>query len=250
MTLWISLDAESPRLDFEVEADWHETDQFLKVEFPLALRSEYATYEIQFGHVRRPTHFNTTWDFARFEVCGHRWADLSEPNYGVALLNDSKYGYACHANVLRLSLLRSPKSPDPQADMGRHHFRYALFPHEGGPQTGGVIPAAAGFNQPLRVQASSQPAQSRSFFSVDNPGVVLDTVKKAEDSGDLILRFYESHGAHQEATLTVDGRIAKASRVNLLEEEDAPIRAGVRTIKLKLRPFEILSLKLSVEMSS
>jgi alpha-mannosidase len=248
MTLWISLDAESPRLDFEADADWRETDQFLKVEFPLALRSDHATYEIQFGHVRRPTHFNTTWDFARFEVCAHRWADLSEPNYGVALLNDSKYGYACHGNVLRLSLLRSPKSPDPLADMGRHHFRYALYPHEGGPQTGGVIPAAAAFNQPLRAQATSLPAQSRSYFSVDNPGVVLDTVKKAEDSDDLILRFYESHGAHQEATLTIDGSIVRAARVNLLEEGDTPIRSAANHIKLKLRPFEIVSLKVNVEI--
>jgi alpha-mannosidase len=134
--------------------------------------------------------------------------------------------------------------------MGRHHFRYALYPHEGGPQAGGVIPAAAAFNQPLRVQASSKPVANRSFFSVDNPGVVLDTVKKAEDSGDLILRFYESHGAHQEATLTIDGKIAKAARVNLLEEEDAPIRAGARQIKLKLRPFELLSLKLDVQMNA
>jgi alpha-mannosidase len=250
LTLWISLDAESPRLDFEVDADWHETDQFLKVEFPLALRSDHATYEIQFGHVRRPTHFNTTWDFARFEVCGHRWADLSEPNYGVALLNDSKYGYACHGNVLRLSLLRAPKMPDPLADMGQHHFRYALYPHQGGPQSGGVIPAAAAFNQPLRTQTTSLPPQSRSYFSVDNPGVVLDTVKKAEDSDDLILRFYESHGAHQETTLTVDGTIAKATRVNLLEEGDTPIRASAHQVKLKLKPFEIVSLKLRVEMKA
>jgi alpha-mannosidase len=248
LTLLVSLDAESPRLDFAVEADWHEIDQFLKVEFPLALRSDHATYEIQFGHVRRPTHFNTTWDFARFEVCGHRWADLSEPNYGVALLNDSKYGYACHGNVLRLSLLRAPKSPDPSADMGRHHFRYALYPHTGGPQAGGVIPAAAAFNQPLRAQSSSQPAGRRSFFALDNPAVVLDTVKKAEDSDDLILRFYESHGAHQDATLTVDGRIERAARVNLLEEDDAPVRTSARQIKLKLRPFEILSLKLRVAL--
>jgi alpha-mannosidase len=247
LTLLVSLDAESPRLDFELEADWHETDQFLKVEFPLALRSEFATYEIQFGHVRRPTHFNTTWDFARFEVCAHRWADLSEPTYGVALLNDSKYGYACHGNVLRLSLLRAPKMPDATADMGRHRVRYALFPHAGGPQTGGVIPAAAAFNQPLRVHRSSAPAGSRSFFAVDHPGVVLDTVKKAEDSDDLILRIYEAYGAHQEATLTVDGRIEKAARVNLLEEDDTPVRAGARQIKLKLRPFEILSLKLRVK---
>ena len=246
MTHWISLDAESPRLNFESEVDWHETDQFLKVEFPLALRSDYATYEIQFGHVRRPTHFNTSWDVARFEVSAHRWADLSEPNYGVALLNDSKYGYACHGNVLRLSLLRSPKTPDATADMGRHRFRYALFPHEGGPQMGGVIPEAAAFNQPLQVQSSSQPAQNKSYFELDNPGVVLDTVKKAEDSNDLVLRIYESHGAHQDATLTTALRIEKATRVNLLEDEEKPIPSGTRSLKLKLRPFEIVSLKLRV----
>ncbi|MCE0522948.1 MAG: alpha-mannosidase [Methylacidiphilales bacterium] len=244
LTQRISLAAESPRLDFESRVNWHETDQFLKVEFPLALRSEFATYEIQFGHVRRPTHFNTTWDFARFEVSAHRWADLSEPNFGVALLNDSKYGYACHANVLRLSLLRAPKSPDAFADMGEHHVRYALFPHENGPQLGGVIPEAAAFNQPLRVSSTPAAPQSKSFFRLDNPAVVLDTVKKAEDSGDLILRLYESHGAHQRTTLTLSHSIEKAAQVDLLETEGKPLRAAKNKIRLSLRPFEVLTLKL------
>ena len=124
----VSLTALSPRLEFTTEVDWHEDHKFLKVEFPLNLHADYATYEIQFGHLRRPTHFNNSWDMARFEVCAHRWADFSEPDYGVALLNDSKYGYSVYDNLMRLSLLRSPKMPDPQADMGQHNFRYAFAP--------------------------------------------------------------------------------------------------------------------------
>ena len=246
LTQRISLDAESPRLDFECQVDWREKDQFLKVEFPLALRSDYATYEIQFGHVRRPTHFNTTWDFARFEVSAHRWADLSEPGYGVALLNDSKYGYACLGNVLTLSLLRAPKSPDATADMGRHRFRYALFPHAYGPQLGGVIPEAAAFNHPLQVFATSAEPRLESFFSVDNPAVVIDTVKKAEDSNDLILRLYESHGAHQSAHLKTALPLQKISRVDLLEDNAQPMRANASGVKLKLRPFEVLTLKITL----
>jgi alpha-mannosidase len=242
----LSLSAESPRLDFEIEVDWRERHQFLKVEFPLALRSDHATYEIQFGHVRRPTHFNTTWDLARFEVSAHRWADLSEPGYGVALLNDSKYGYACHGNILRLSLLRAPKWPDAEADMGRHHFRYALFPHEGGPQLGGVIPEAAAYNQPLLTFATKADPSSEAFFSLDNPAVVLDTIKKAEDSDELILRIYESHGAHQSATLKSRFAIQNVLQVDLLEQgkESIPVSSG--SIKLRLRPFEILTLKIKI----
>ncbi len=242
----ISLDADSPRLDFACEVEWQEKDQFLKVEFPLALRCDHATYEIQFGHVRRPTHFNTTWDVARFEVNAFRWADLSEPSFGVALLNDSKYGYACHGNVLRLSLLRSPKAPDPVADMGRHHFRYALLPHASGPQEGGVIPAAAAFNQPLEILPSGAAPQQQSFFSVDNPAVVIDTVKKAEDSDDIILRLYESHGGHQKVTLTTSLPLKKWRIVDLLEGNAAPeVSAKSGSLQLNLRPFDLVSLRLT-----
>jgi alpha-mannosidase len=244
LTQRISLDAESPRLDFACETDWQETEQFLKVEFPLALRSDQATYEIQFGHVRRPTHFNTTWDVARFEVSAHRWADLSEPNFGVALLNDSKYGYACHGNVLRLSLLRAPKSPDPIADMGKHRFRYALFPHAHGPQLGGVISAAAAFNQPLRVLATSNPDGQESFVSVDNEAVVIDTVKKAEDSDEIVMRLYESHGAHQTALLKLPFIPRHLSKVNLLEQDAILLKRTGNRVSLKLRPFEIVTLKI------
>jgi alpha-mannosidase len=242
----ISLCAESPRLDFESWVDWQEKEQFLKVEFPLALRSDYATYEIQFGHVRRPTHFNTSWDFARFEVSAHRWADLSEPDFGVALLNDSKYGYACHGNILRLSLLRAPKTPDAGADMGKHHFRYALYPHENGPQLGSVISEAAAFNQPLQALATTAPAKTESFFALDNPAIVLDTVKKAEDSRDLVVRFYESHGSHQTARLVLPKKVKKVTRVDLLESGKESIAITKDYVKLSLRPFEIVTLKLGI----
>ncbi|MFA6289762.1 MAG: alpha-mannosidase [Opitutaceae bacterium] len=240
----VSLSADSPRLDFDNEVEWRESNQFLKVEFPLSIRSDHATYEIQFGHVRRPTHFNTTWDFARFEVSAHRWADLSEPGFGVALLNDCKYGYACHGNVLRLSLLRAPKVPDPVADMGRHRFRYALFPHANGAQLGGVIPESAAFNQPLRIVATSLPLSMRAFFTVDNAAVVLDTIKKAEDDDAVIIRLYESHGAPQATVLTVPSTVKSAARVNLLETEESPVATDDKTINIVLKPFEIVTLKL------
>ncbi|XHR30577.1 MAG: alpha-mannosidase [Chthoniobacteraceae bacterium] len=243
----ISLNAESCRLNFTVEVDWHEKEKFLKVEFPLALRSDHATYEIQFGHVSRPTHFNTSWDIARFEVCAHKWADLSEAHYGVAVLNDSKYGYACHGNVLRLSLLRSPQFPDPEADMGHHHFCYALFPHVGGPQQGEVVAEAAAFNQPLRVFSTDAALVEKSIFSIDAPGVVLDTIKQAEDSEDIILRLYEADGAHQSATLTTSLEIQNVTRVNLLEEGNLPVPSSDGQISLKLKPFELVTLRLTTK---
>ena len=145
----VSLDALSGQLVFDCEVDWYERQKFLKVEFPLNLRASFATYEIQFGHLQRPTHFNTSYDLARFEVPAQKWADLSEPDFGVALLNDCKYGYAAHGNILRLSLLRGPTHPDPEADQGRHQFRFALYPHMGSPQSAGVTEAAYRFNVPL-----------------------------------------------------------------------------------------------------
>ncbi|HUJ64019.1 MAG TPA: glycoside hydrolase family 38 C-terminal domain-containing protein, partial [Acidimicrobiales bacterium] len=140
----------SRRLEFHTEVDWHERHRFLKVAFPVAIRAGRATYEIQHGHIERPTVANTSWDVARFEVCGHRWADLSEPGYGVALLNDGKYGYDIRGNVMRLSLLRGPGYPDPEADQGLHHFAYALLPHPGDLRADGrVVEEAEFFNLPI-----------------------------------------------------------------------------------------------------
>ncbi len=247
-TSWIrqvvSLDALSNRLEFACEVEWQERRRFLKVEFPLAVRAEQATYEVQFGHVQRPTHFNTSWDLARFEVCGHKWADLSEPGFGVALLSDSKYGYACQRDVLRLSLLRGPLSPDPLADLGRHHFRYALLPHAGDLRTAGVIDEGYRFNVPLLLQPAPAGLASQSFLQVNQPNLVIDTVKRAEDGDGWIVRLYESFGGRCKARLTSLLPVRAAALCNLLEEEEAPLAWQNGALELDVLPFKILTVKL------
>ncbi len=137
------------RIDFVTKVDWHEQQQLLKVAFPVQIRATEATYDIQFGNVKRPTHWNTSWDAARFETVGHQWADLSERGYGVSLLNDCKYGYDIHDNVLRLSLIKSAVQPDRAADQGHHTFTYALLPHEGDWLEGGTVQSAFSLNAPM-----------------------------------------------------------------------------------------------------
>lgn len=246
LTQRISLDAVSPRLDFACDADWHEAHKFLKVEFPTAIRADAATYEIQFGHVQRPTHFNTSHDLARFEVCAHRWADLSEPGVGLALLNDCKYGHAAHGNVLRLSLLRSPKAPDPHADMGRHQFRYALAPHGGDFRAAGIVAMARAFNAPLLARRTGAAPVTQSFFSVNNPAAVIDTVKRAENSPAIIVRLYESHGTHGRARLTSSLPVVKATRCDLLEHDESPVAWRNGGATFAVRPFQIVTLKLAL----
>lgn len=242
----VSLTAVSPRLDFATEVEWHESHRFLKVEFPLALRAASATYETQYGHVQRPTHFNTSWDLARFETPAQRWADLSEPDFGVALLNDSKYGYAVHGSVMRLSLLRSPKLPDPGADMGHHAFRYALLPHPGAPQQADVVAEAYRFNVPLLIGRTTAAPGEVSFFSTDTPAAVIDWVKQAEDSDALIIRLYEARGTHTRTRLASSLPVYAAAVCNLLEEEETPVLWQAGGASLELRPFEIVTLKLSI----
>ncbi|RXN15318.1 alpha-mannosidase 2C1 [Labeo rohita] len=206
----ILLDACCPYIKFNTQVDWEESHKFLKVEFPVQVRSPNATYEIQFGHLQRPTHRNTSWDWARFEVWGHKWADLSEHGFGVALLNDSKYGYSIHGNIMTLSLLRAPKAPDANADMGSQNFTYALMPHTGPFQDASVIQHAYNLNFPLHVfhRVISEPW---SAFSVNSPAVILETVKQAESSKKaLLIRLYESHGSCVTTTLSTSLSVKEA----------------------------------------
>jgi alpha-mannosidase len=242
----VSLTALSPRLDFSTEVDWHEDHKFLKVEFPFNLHAAYATYEIQFGYLQRPTHFNNSWDMARFEVCAHRWADFSEPDYGVALLNDSKYGYSAFDNLMRLSLLRSPKMPDPQADMGEHHFRYALLPHANSPIEAGVIEAGYTFNSPLLVYPTEAEPQTQSFFQVVGGSLILDTVKKAEDSDAIILRLYEAHGKRGTCRIESSLPVTSVSQTNLLENQDSPLEWDENGVDIHYSPFKLITLKLNM----
>ncbi|HEY1370544.1 MAG TPA: glycoside hydrolase family 38 C-terminal domain-containing protein [Gaiellaceae bacterium] len=233
----VRLDAESRRLEFRTTVDWHERHTLLKVCFPLAVLAPTATYEMPFGYAERPTHFSTSWDRARFEVPGHRWADLSEHGFGAAVLTDSKYGYSCYGDELRVSLLRSPTSPDPEADQGRHEFAYALLPHAGGWREAGVVAEALRFNVPLRRLASG-PA---SFASVDDPNLVLDTIKRAEDSDGLVLRLYEAHGGRGTAWLRVAAPFTQARRSNALEDDVEPLPIEDGAVVIRYRPHEIVT---------
>ncbi|GIL94480.1 hypothetical protein Vretimale_672, partial [Volvox reticuliferus] len=177
----ISLTAVSARLDFHCEIVWAENRTALKVEFPWLLDAPAASYEVQYGAVERPTHTNTSWDWARFEVCAHKWADLSEPGYGVALLNDCKYGHATYGNVMRLTLLRSPKAPDRLTDMGTHVLRYALLPHALGWAAAGVPAHGWAFNAPLRVirpppQRQQTPPAAAVAAAAAGPGITRTRV--------------------------------------------------------------------------
>jgi alpha-mannosidase len=240
----VRLDAGSPRLEFHATVDWHEEHVLLKACFPLAVRSPRATYETAFGYAERPTHFSTSFDRARYEVPGHRFADLSEHGFGAALLTDSKYGYSCHGGELRVSLLRAPKSPDPEADMGRHEFAYALLPHAGGWRDAGVVAEARRFNQPLRWGGASCCQQlSRPFAAVDDPNLVLDTIKRAEGSDDLVLRLYEAHGARGTARLRLGVPFASACLATGLEEDAEALEVHDGAIELAYRPHQLLTVK-------
>ncbi|MGC9468682.1 MAG: alpha-mannosidase, partial [Anaerolineae bacterium] len=210
----VVLTAGSARLDFETHAHWREPRAMLRTRFPVAVHAEEATYEIQFGHIRRPTHRNTTWDLARDEVAAHRWVDLAQQDYGVALLNDCKYGHKIKGNVIDLNLLRSVPYPGAKVfddtdllpgepnhlytDQCDHDFTYALYPHAGNAGCGGVIQEAYALNVPLRVietDAHTGPApREHALIEVGSPDIVIEAVKKAEDSDDIILRLYEAAG--------------------------------------------------------
>ena len=249
ITQRLALYANHPRIDFETEIDWHEHHQLLKVAFPVAIRATEATYQIQFGHLRRATHRNTSWEIARFEGCGHRFVDLSEHGYGVALLNDCKYGHDILDGVIRLTCLKSPLAPDELADRGKHVFTYSLLPHVGTFQEAGIIGAAAELNTPLVQRPTTSHAgdllAAWRFVTCDNPAVVLDTLKPAEDGDGFILRLYESYGSHAKATLSFDLPSGTVEAVNLLEEPytEAGVEASGQGVRLRLRPFQVVSLR-------
>jgi len=246
-------------VEVAAEVEWREDKKFLKVEFPVDVRNTEASYETQYGIVRRPTHYNTSWDMAKFEVCCHKWADLSESTYGVSIFNDCKYGFATQGNVMRLSLLRAPKAPDAHADMGRHHFRYAIMPHSG-PLDARTIKAAFAFNNPV---AASHTSSSSLFpFTTSNlssyiytrthldagdllasirlhpsssPGLILDTIKRGEDDEDvsrgklparkgrsIIVRVYDTLGGKCRGRLVFSEllRVKAVRKCNVLEDDE------------------------------
>ena len=234
--------AHSRRIDFDTHVQWHETRKLLKAVFYTDIRTTRATYDIQFGHVERPTHWNNSWDQAKFEVCGHKWADISESDYGISLLNNGKYGHSIKDGVMGLSLLRSPKYPDTTADMGAHHFTYSLLPHAGNVTQGSTIEEANALNQGARVIPGIFRDQRR-IVTVDSSAVQIDAIKKAEDDGAIVVRVHECRGSRAKFTLTSEYPVEKILPCNLLEHPvgEEILRSGVSDV---LRPFEIRTYKL------
>ncbi len=249
VTQTIRVTAGSPRIDVETEIDWHESEKVLKAAFPLDVHADRSTAEIQFGHVHRPTHTNTSWDAARFEVYAHRWMHVGEPGFGVAVLNDSTYGHDVSrttrdgggtTTTVRLSLVRAPHSPDPDADQGLHRFTYALLP---GATIGDAVAHGYALNLPLRVAGGAGTVEP--LVSVDNPAVVVEAVKLADDrSGDIVVRLYESLGGRAAATLHANIPVTSVDVVDLLERPLHPAEPGTDGVSLDLRPFQILTLRL------
>ncbi|MEW2401315.1 glycoside hydrolase family 38 C-terminal domain-containing protein [Streptomyces sp. NPDC046862] len=248
----ISLRAGSPRVDFETDIDWHEAEKFLKAGFPVDIRAPHSSAEIQFGHVQRPTHTNTSWEAARFEVSGHRWVHIAEPGYGVAVINDSTYGHDVSRTVredggttttVRLSLVRAPRIPDPEADQGRHRFTYSLLP---GASVEDAVAEGYALNLPLRIADAAGPAEP--VVSVDGAGVTVEAVKLADDaSGDVVVRLYESRGGRAEGVLRTGFPLGGAQVTDLLERPLEAAATEGNAVPVALRPFEVKTLRLAVQ---
>lgn len=238
------LRAGSPRLDVELELDWQHVEHLLSMAFPVDVRADTAACDIQFGHVHRPTHPSTAWDAAKFEVCAHRYVDVSEPSFGVAVLNDGRYGHGLFDGRVRVSLARAARYPDPGADRGRHTVRLAVLPH--GPGLTPVVAEAERFNSPMRVVTGRATDTPVPVVELIGSGVEIDAVKPADDDPwDLVVRFHEAVGDRSPVTVRCDRRIVAASRCNLLEEPEAGLEVGDGIAALTLRPFEIVTLRLT-----
>lgn len=253
----------SSYVEVDAEVEWHETMKFLKVEFPTTIKNTEASYETQFGIVRRPTHYNTTWDMAKFEVCCHKWADLSENGYGVSILNDSKYGFATVGNLMRLSLLRAPKAPDAHADMGRHRIRWAILPHSGA-LSEVTVRSGFNFNNPMSVHRHPAPDSIKSLLSAfkltadSSTSLVVDTIKRGEDDEDasngdmpaqkgrhVVVRVYDSLGGTSRGTISLGPvKVKKVWKCNLLEDKMEEMELGKEGLGIELRAFEVASYKM------
>lgn len=246
----LSLEADARQIEIDCYIDWHEHNTLVKAAFPVEVKAFETTAEIQFGHVKRPTHQNTSWDQARFETVMHRWVDISEPDFGVALLNDCKYGYDAKDTTIRLTMLRSPTWPWPDADQGTHHMRYGLVVHDGLFDGEGVPAKAEAFNMPLRImqgqgKSGADLKQDRGLIGIDLSNVTVEAIKKAEADDALIIRLWETEGHASKAVLSLNDVIVSLEEVDLLER---PLADAVRTtessVSLAFKPFEIRTFKL------
>ena len=243
--IWMYEDVK--KIDFETVIDWKQDQLMAKVAFPVTINSNRATYEVQFGTLERPTHSNTSWDAAKFEVCAHKYCDFAEYGYGVAMLNDCKYGHDIHDGVMRLTLLKSPTYPNEVADRCMHYFTYSIAPHQGDYREAGIVRMAYDLNKPMTaVTLGAQEGKltdSYSLVSVSAPNVILETVKKAEDSDAMILRMYEAYNQKCNTIITLGFTPKRVTLVGLMEDEIEDVPVTGNTFKLNVKPFEIVTVK-------
>lgn len=234
------------RIDFKTHINWTEHQLLLKAAFPLDILCKEANYDIQFGNVSRPTHENTTWDQARFEVCAHKWADISEPGYGAALLNDCKYGYDIHDSIIRLTLLKSGIFPNPDADQGDHEFIYSLYPHQGDFRSGGVVREAYDLNCPMKATGvTGKECLSYSLLSIEEENILADTVKCSEEGDGIVIRMYETYGRRTKAHVKLaDLNATSIVSCTCLEEEIEAIPLMNEELIITFKPYEIKTIKL------
>ena len=244
MTQVVRLDAGSKRLEFHSILDWHERKRWLKVVFPVACRAPNATFETLFGAVERPTHQNTDADLARYEVPGHRWADLSEPGFGVSLLSDARSGFSVDGGLMGLSLARGPTSPDPRADAGEHRFAYALYPHAGDWRDAGTVAEGTRFNRPLLWTAGPPADVLRATLVSASPGqVVVDGIKPAEDGEGWVVRLYESCGGRVRARLSFATAVRSVQLSNTLEDRLGALPLVGGACEFDLRGFQLMTIR-------
>lgn len=239
------------RVDFETYADWKETDVLVKTSFPVDVNTTEATYEIQYGNVTRATHDNTSWDEAMFEVCGHKWVDLSEGNFGVSLLNNCKYGHDIKDGTMRLTLIKSTCDPNPQADKEEHFFTYSLYSHQGSWKEAKTVAQAYQINTPLFTKVE-QPhtgalANTLSFVNVNQENICIEVVKKAEDTDHIIVRMYEFENKRVNATLTFFKEIQEIIECNLLERDLEKLVAKANQLDFTIKPYEIKTFKVALK---
>ncbi len=235
--------ADSPRIDFRTHALWQEQTYVVKAHFPLDVFHTDIRCDIQYGNISRPTCKNTSWDVARFEICAHKWVDISESNYGVALLNDCKYGYGANDQEISLTLLKTSHYPDETGDVGEHCFNYALFPHNGDWREGNVISEAYKFNIPAKTVSGAKSEMTQPFIRLEGKGAIIEAVKPAEDGEGTVVRLYECFGGRRTIKIKPGFAFDHADIVNILEEPLGKIQKIDGTVSLTLRPYQILSIK-------
>ncbi|HBM79606.1 MAG TPA: alpha-mannosidase [Clostridiaceae bacterium] len=240
----------SRRIDFETKANWNERGKMLRTSFPVNVYANEVSCDIQFGNIKRTNNNNTSWDMAKYEICAHKWVDLSQGDYGVALLNDCKYGHKVKGNVIDLNLLRSTSTPGVEADKGYHEFTYSLYPHRGGLREGRVARTAYELNIPLKVIniEGTQDANKTdaSFLTLDADNVIVEAVKKAEFNDDIIVRMYENSGSSTKVKLDFGFEVKDMQIVNLMEEPVDCSSLNKEKSELEFKPFEIHTLRISM----